>query len=188
MPKARLASILSLGAILVLVSLSGAGAADFDDGPALYKAIDKEIGPARGKYLGRGGLVSDQIGMALGHPWPTRQLADGNYLVSGCRPHDCPEKGAVVATPTGAVLAAGLINFPCAMDRKVAGIVCKKYDTAPPVLTVFLRKKNNRPAILRDLKDWADGAQLADRKANPGEPILHIATTEIRIIPEPGSK
>jgi hypothetical protein len=184
MPNRGMAFNISLSAIFALVPLAHADAADFDDGPVLAKAIRKEFGSARGDYFVFGGLVSAQVGMGFGNSDPTRRLGDGNYLVSGCRHQSCDEKAAVIATPAGAVLAAGLINFPCVFHRKVTGVECRKNSTDPPVLTVFVKKRNNQPAILQDLKDWADGVQLADRKAYPGEPVLDIAMTEIRIIPE----
>jgi len=55
--------------------------------------------------------------MGLGIPSSTKMLSDENYLVSGCRPHSCYEKAAVIVTPAGKLLMAGLIHFSLSSER-----------------------------------------------------------------------
>ena len=151
--------------------------------PVLAKELRKEYGKTRGTYFIPNALVSDQIGMGLGLPDETRQLADGNFLVSGCMPHSCTEEGAVIVTPSGNVLASGLINYPCVFKRKLEGVHCDA-RTDPPVLTVFAKAANNKPAIVRELADWAHGERLRLIKGDPQAKYEDIALTEIKVVPE----
>lgn len=89
--------------------------------------------------------------MGLGIPDATVHLADGNYLQSGCRRHSCDEKAAIIVTPTGAMLAAGLIYFPCSLPPSLADN-CELI----PRLMVFEKRGNSQPVLLRELQDWAE--------------------------------
>lgn len=126
--------------------------------PAVYRSVQHEFGSDRGSYFVPDKPVSEQIIMGLGIPNPTVPLAEGNYLVSGCRPHSCDEKAAVIVTPTGMILMAGLINFHCHRDvaknsPTPAGAVICEHD---PRLTVLVTRKNNQPALAQELRDWAE--------------------------------
>jgi hypothetical protein len=139
--------------------------------PAVFRSVRHEFGGARGGYFVPNRLVSEQVIMGMGIPSPTRHLADGNYLVSGCRRHSCDEKAAVIVTPVGVILAAGLINFHCYRNAP-------KHNPAPvraagcdhdPRLTVIVRQKNNQPVLTQELQSWA---------AREG----HVRTTETEIL------
>lgn len=125
--------------------------------PAVYKSVREEFGSDRGSYFVPDKPVSEQIIMGLGIPNPTVQLADGNYLVSGCRPHSCDEKAAVIVKPTGMILMAGLINFHCRRDvakkspTSAGAVICERN----PRLTVLVTRKNNQPVLVQELRDWA---------------------------------
>src|SRR6185437_14346135 len=149
-PGRRMAAFALLSCVFVLGQLADARAVGPGE-PAFQKAMKKEFGHTRGNYIDGGGSVEGQFSQVLWPGYPNQTLADGNVLVSGCRPHDCWEKGAVVVTPAGAIVAAGLINFPCALKRKVEGVHCD-VRSDPSVLTVFVRRQNNRPAIVQDVK------------------------------------
>jgi len=122
--------------------------------PDVAKSVRLGFGDIRGDYF-VDRPVSDQIMMGLGIPNPTKSLADGNYLISGCRRHSCDEKSAVIVTAKGATLAAGIIYFRCGGDPV-------KRPSAPPVdctlgphLRIFMKQKNDRPAFAQELQDWA---------------------------------
>ena len=126
--------------------LAPARAATLDHySPDVAKSVRLEFGGIRKGYFVPGWRVSDQIMTGLGIPNPTKRLADGNYLISGCRQHSCDEKSALIVTQAGAMLAAGLIHFRCSRQE------C---DTVPH-LTIFMKKKNDRPAFVQELQDWA---------------------------------
>jgi len=161
------------GILFALAALTTARAAtDRVSLPAVFKSVRHEFGSVRGSYFLPDKSVSEQIMMGLGIPNPTSQLADGNYLVSGCRPHSCDEKAAAIVTPAGATLVAGLINFRCHQDATkqnlapARAVICD-HD---PRLTVFAKQKNNQPVLTQELQDWA----MRER---------HVHTTEMQVLP-----
>src|SRR3954470_6830768 len=66
----------------------------------------------RGDYI-RSGRVWEQTEETLIGRYPDMQLPSGEYLISGCRPHSCTEKAAVVLSPSGNPIVVGLINSHC---------------------------------------------------------------------------
>ncbi|HSS12560.1 MAG TPA: hypothetical protein VLL04_01620 [Rhizomicrobium sp.] len=128
---------------IALFAPTGAYALDHYS-PQVAKSVRHEFGGIRQDYF-TSGRVSDQVMMGLGIPDPTKPLTDGNYLISGCRHHNCPEKSAVIVTPAGTMLAAGLIHFRCTP---------RDCDSVPH-LTIFMTKRNDRPAFVQELQDWA---------------------------------
>ena len=137
--------------ILLLVFMGAAlpAWAATDGAPPLAKAVRQALGSVRGDYFVPNRPVSAQILMGLGVPDPVKHIADGNDLLSGCRPHSCDEKASVIVTPAGAMLAAGLIYFRC--DPPGAS-----KDCAPgPHLAIFLKRNDDRPTLARELRDWA---------------------------------
>lgn len=137
------------------VALLAPARAATDDVPsdALVKSVHREFGGIRYDYFVPGRRVSKQVMMGLGIPNPARHVADGNILISGCRPHSCDEKSAVIVTPAGAMLAASLIYLSCDgdMDKRRPAVDCK----LRPHLRIFIKQKNDRPALVQELKDWA---------------------------------
>ena len=132
---------------VALMSLAKA-AADEVSHPAVAKSIRQEFGTLRGDYF-VDRLVSDQIIMGLGIPNPERKISDGIFLQSGCRRHSCDEKSAVIVTPAGTMLAAGMIYSPCSVEK--AAPDCFKIS----YLKIFMKKKNDRPVFVQELQNWA---------------------------------
>ena len=128
-------------------------ATDGVSSPNIAKSVQQELGAVHGDYFVPNRPVSAQIMMGLGIPNPVRPIADGNLLRSGCRPHSCDEKSAVIVTPAGAMLAAGLIYLSCDgdLDKRRPAVDCK----LRPRLRIFMKQKNDRPALVQELKDWA---------------------------------
>lgn len=135
-------------------------AADEVSHPAVGKSIRQELGNLRGDYFVRGGGVSDQIIMGLGIPNPEKKISDGNFLQSGCRRHSCDEKSAVIVTPAGTMLAAGMIYSPCSVNNAAPDCFMTVH------LKIFMKKKNNRPAFVQELQNWATGVGY---KGGPAE-------------------
>ena len=112
-------------------------------------SLRQQVGKLRGTYFYKG-LVVHQIGDGWAIPDPTIRLKDGNYLMSGCRRHYCPEKSAIIVRPNGTVVAAGLINFRCAYDPHP-----RKDCVYRPRMTIFVQAANDDPDKLKPLYDWA---------------------------------
>ena len=146
-------------ALFLLVGLMFVGVAAAEaSSPDIFPSVRDELKGVSGSYFLPDKPVSEQIFMGLGIPSPTKKLADGNLLVSGCRPHSCDEKAAVIVTPAGKLLMAGLIHFHCHRDAvkqnaKSTGATSCDRD---PRLTVFVKQKNNQPEFTRELQDWAE--------------------------------
>lgn len=140
--------------------------------PAVYKSVRHEFGSIRGSYFIPDKLVSEQIIMGLGIPNPIVRLVDGNYLISGCRPHSCDEKTAVIVTSASTVLIAGLINFHCHRDTTKANsasakaVICER----DPRLTVLVTRENRQPVLTQELRDWAEHED-------------QVQVTEMRVLP-----
>jgi len=90
------------------------------------EALRAFTGTHGGDYITGHELLSEQLWIAMGIPdgfdrqahrsWPLK----GGYVLSfGCRQHNCPEKGAVIADEEGRVVRAALISFNC-KDRDCA--------------------------------------------------------------------
>jgi hypothetical protein len=141
------------------------------DDPAFGAALKRFFGPARGDYLYPGGLTSDQAREALhGPPNDAKRLAEGSWLFTACRAHSCPEKGAVILTPEGQVLAVGLLNFRCHKTAQgQAGCDQGRH------LDIFVRRRDLDAArLVQPLDAWAK-AQVAAETAQFGkssEPYL----------------
>ena len=173
--KTMKATILS-SVFLTMAALAADGApAKPPTNYTIFSAVLHEVRGMRGSYMGPGWYVIDQLMSGMGIPEPTATLPDGNFLVSGCRRHSCDEKSAVIVTPEPKMLAAGLINFHCRPDHTIPQgnsihipATCNDLDN--PVLTIFVKKKNERPELIQPLKDWA-------------ERVSHVQTVEMRYIP-----
>jgi len=82
--------------------------------PAFKAALKVFFGKSRGSYLAEDMLLLDQaIDVLGGPPDAPKRLANGAWLFTACRAHDCPEKGGVVLSPTGKVLAMAMLTHHC---------------------------------------------------------------------------
>ncbi|WP_407351420.1 hypothetical protein [Luteimonas sp. R10] len=117
-------------------------------------AAQSYFGSARGDYIVPDAPLSEQLLLAMGIPdnadGTSKRLASvggGLSLQTGCRQHNCQEKGAVVTDQSGNVVGAGLIHFRCkesGCDRK-------------PILTIFASGRLSSSAEPeRVLLDWAN--------------------------------
>jgi len=146
--------------VLVLSAAAAPARAASRDIPSdvLVKSVEHEFGGMRHNYIGRSWRVNEQIFMGMGVPNPDKTVADGNILISGCRRHSCDEKTAIIVTPAGAMLAAGMIYFRCPddLDKRKPPVDCDYR----PYFRIFLKRKNDRPALVQELKDWAAGEKF----------------------------
>ncbi len=115
----------------------------------IYKSAKQFFGLRKGNYFVQGRLLSDQVFIGMEIPDPVLRLADGNYLESGCRRHSCDEKGALIVTPAGKILAAGLITFHC-------GRISVHEVSCDPQLTMFVKETSDQSMLLHELKGWAE--------------------------------
>jgi hypothetical protein len=69
-------------------------------------------GRARTNILEAGrGPLSDELRAVLGGPSEEPQrLTDGSYFFTACRAHECDNKGAIVLSPQGRIVAAAMIT------------------------------------------------------------------------------
>src|SRR4051812_41880299 len=136
------------GTVLATIPLVSASAQPTNESSAVMRSIRSELGHLRGDY---GDVVEPAWGpviVELQNAEPVERLADGNYLLAGCRMHSCGEKAAVIVRPDGSMVAAGLINLHC-------GAVYGCLERT--VLTILVKRKNDRPAVRQILQEWADG-------------------------------
>lgn len=106
-------------------------------------------GDVRGNYFLPNQSLADAVAQSMGIPNPDAPLSDDLRVVSGCRPHSCVEKAALVADQNGNVHAFGLVNFACGPTGKSAAQTCR----AQPVL--FIVQKESDPATYSALTEWA---------------------------------
>lgn len=128
--------------------------------PQFEAALTRFLGDSRGDYLRPNALVADQLREALGGPPDDRKgLATGDWLFTACRAHSCPEKGAVVVTQTGRILAAGLLNFHCHAAPK-GQAQCEKARR----LDIFVRPgEADAGRLIQPLDGWARMATEQER-------------------------
>src|SRR5439155_26713334 len=62
-------------------------------------------------------LVDELITVLGGPPDEPKRLSDGAYLFTACQAHSCPEKGAVILSPKGEIIAAAMITEVLANRR-----------------------------------------------------------------------
>ena len=145
--KLKLLALLFSVAVAVAPARAASNAISPD---VVVKSVEHEFGGMRHNYFGRNWRVNEQIFMGMGVPNPDKPVADGNILMSGCRRHSCDEKSAIIVTRAGAMLAAGMIYFRCPddLDKRKPPIDCD----FRPYFRIFLKQKNNRPALVQELK------------------------------------
>jgi hypothetical protein len=117
---------------------------------AFISSIKSQFGGKRISFFYKRGILSDQILEGLSHFAPERTLRDGRHLVSGCRPHSCTEKVAVVATPQGKALAVGFINYRCEFLKGHSQNCSRR-----PRLTLVVPSRNNMASVLEPIRQWA---------------------------------
>jgi hypothetical protein len=128
----------------------------------------------RGDYFYPRGLVADQILEGMSAPDEPVRQDDGTWLITGCRPHSCFEKTAVIATSGGEALAAGILHFHCRPDKKKSrGADCDDRYT----LTIWLRPHVTSPFLPQNLREWATKAVARYNDYGP------IGTYEVRMLP-----
>jgi hypothetical protein len=145
----------------------------------LVQSVKANLGDLRGSYFDQNRLISEQIFMGNGIPEAPNQratlLADGKVLLAGCRHHSCDEKGAIVATPEGTMLAAGLINYRCIFDELIDRF-CQRH----PRLTIFVKYANDRPEITGHITAWAKEVSVGPYRPIALEERVHIDENRAR--------
>ncbi len=100
----------------------------FDD------ALADFIGDRPAGWLYEDGTMLGQVQAVLGGPSNAPVYFSNNLVrFSACRHHSCPEKGAVVLTTDGEIVAVGVIHFDVS-----------RHFTLNPMLTTLTREKGDR--------------------------------------------
>lgn len=78
------------------------------------RKLKRFLGARKASYLYRNGSLYEQAKEVLNGPpdEPTR-LSDKSWIFTACRSHSCPEKGAVVLSSKGDIIAVGILHFSC---------------------------------------------------------------------------
>jgi hypothetical protein len=136
------------------------GAVPIEVGRVSSEVVQQFFGEQRGDYILPGRLLHWQVAEALsGTPDPTRRLADGLILVSGCRYQSCIEKAAVVSSAQGRVLAIGLIHHGCHPDAgRKKGYGCARQ----PIFTVFVPIQDVSAVAVEAIRTWGRDKGQAD--------------------------
>ncbi|WP_149999633.1 hypothetical protein [Iodidimonas gelatinilytica] len=102
--------------------------------PAFREAREAFIGDRPAGWLYENGTMLGQVNTVLGGP-PDEPVYFSDNLVrfSACRPHSCDEKGAVVLTTDGEIVAVGVLHFDNSRTR-----------SGHPMLTILTRKRDDR--------------------------------------------
>ncbi|WP_375271365.1 hypothetical protein [Sphingomonas sp.] len=122
---------------------------------AFTRDLHAFLGDGTASYLNRNRPVFDQAQEVLGGPPddPVR-LADRSWMFTACRAHSCAEKGAVVLTPAGRIVAVGILHFGCGASTNP-----RRSCTGIPRLALYLRgAAPSSTAIARtEIETWARG-------------------------------
>jgi hypothetical protein len=177
-PILNVLSLSVLTCTLALLPLSSVDAAEHAvPGVAVGKSLDDWLGHEQAEYFYRGASVARQIGEGLANDQPDEKLASGKYLISGCRPHSCDEKAAVIASPAGLVTAAALMYFSSTST-----------DLHDPWLAIYLNRDSDTSSEA-ELRQWAvdalhqqwsrAGAQSPAAEPGPNLHEPHIAYVQV---------
>jgi len=143
--------------------------------PDIYKIAAPEVnrifGGDRQDTFVNDGLLREAVLGSIGEPDDPRELRDGSTMMTGCRPHSCMEKGAVIVNGASKQLrAAAILHFHC----RLALLESETSDTPPgnkcdtdPTLEIFVIRRNGTPAALkqelgyvRELEAWGKAQQF----------------------------
>ncbi|GAA4769360.1 hypothetical protein GCM10023219_14490 [Stakelama sediminis] len=121
------------------------------------------LGGMRGSYLFDDAPVFDQQREVLGGPPDVPQrLTNGDWLFTACRAHSCEEKGAVVLSPEGHILATGMLDFHCHKTPPYqAG--CER----GPTLDVFVAHHGDHRDAVAAMRRWAEAKAVELYRAEP---------------------
>ena len=120
--------------------------ADFEQALGLF------LGDRQAAYFYERGPVRDQAMAVLGGPPDTPVSVENLYRFTACRAHSCSEKGAVVLTPGGQIMAVAILHTVCATSPRPPRCTLKTR------LAVYLHPDTDRALIVSDLSLWAENA------------------------------
>jgi hypothetical protein len=115
------------------------------------QALGRFLGDRQASYLYLGPL-RDQAMAVLGGPPDTPVFGGNLYRFTACRAHSCMEKGAVVLTPSGQIMAVAILHTACAASPGPTRCAEKRR------LAVYLHHGADRHLIVGDLSRWAEDA------------------------------
>ena len=130
------------------------------------KAFERQVrvyaGKARTNAFGTGPLSEALLTTLGGPPDGPMTLADGNLLFTACVAHACTEKGAIVLTPSGSVVAAAMLTNHFVHE---GNLKWTKKDDAYSRLDFFVKVPvTGAPPWHKAIIDWAESAYRGDRE------------------------
>jgi hypothetical protein len=87
------------------------------------------------------------LNLLHGPPDQPKRLGNGNYLFTGCMAHSCPNKGAVILTRAGRIVALGMLDY----DDGQRGVE----TVSLPVLAIIVHRRTPLRGVAEPLKSWA---------------------------------
>lgn len=136
--------------------------------PAFERALERFLGDRQAAYLHARGPVRDQAEAVLGGPPDTPVVFGNLYRFTACRAHSCDEKGAVIVTRGGRVLAVAMLHSACVTSPRPSRCAAKMR------LAVHVHSDADQALVVGNLSQWA--ADAVERRYTP--PGLVSATLE----------
>ena len=117
--------------------------------PAFAPAVRALLGDREASYPYKQDRVSTQALTVLGGPPDLPQRLGEWYRFTACRLHSCDEKGAVVLTGDGRIMAVAILHSLCA--QPVRPDRCSAHTR----LALYLHPRADAALITADLSRWA---------------------------------
>lgn len=116
--------------------------------PRFSAMVAAFVGRARVSLIYRGTLDDQQIAVLGGAPEDTR-LIGGLYFFAGCRHHSCSEKGAVVLTPSGNIVATAILH------SRIFEATSPAASISGNVISIYSRDPAHAARVIDNLTEWA---------------------------------
>lgn len=152
--------------------------------PAFREARQAFIGDRPAGWLYEDGTMLEQVAAVLGGPSKEPvYFSDGLVRFSACRWHSCDEKGAVVLTTEGEIIAIGVIHFD--LSRQYTG---------HRMLTILTRQRDDRFHLAADylvawyekvVTDYNNFLKENYQLPDTSEKLERLRDTEIVLLTDP---
>jgi hypothetical protein len=135
--------------------------------------VNRIFGDDREDTFVNDGLLREAIIGFIGMADEPRELSDGSTMMTGCRPHSCPEKGAVIVDGHANQLrAAAILHFHCRrklLETEASNQVPGNRCDTEPTLEIFIVRRSDALSGLkheliyvRELEAWGKGSRYGN--------------------------
>ena len=136
--------------------------------PGFFESLVRFVGPGKSSYVYQNANNYNQVmGVLGGSPEARRDIDGGSSLFTSCRPHDCDDKGALIAGSNGGIEAASVLHSDCLISKSMD---CPYHQT----LTIFAHHPLS-PSNMSALSNWARSV------TNVRYPDLNLPSTTLKI-------